>query len=155
MFPKDRRGEIPDGALPYYNMPVFNYFEGQLSGMYQRQYIDSANRFFPESEHLSKKQVEALNAFDAANDDPNLHFTMELQPGDMQFVNNHALLHDRTGFTDWEDEKKKRHLLRVWIAPKNARPLPEVYAQRYGSVVVGDRGGVHVKGVKPVAPLCP
>ena len=32
-----------------------------------------------------------------------MHLRMRLQPGDMQFVYNHSLLHDRTGFTDWPE----------------------------------------------------
>jgi Taurine catabolism dioxygenase TauD, TfdA family len=40
---------------------------------------------------------------------------MRLHPGDMQFVHNHTLLHDRTAFTDHDDPALKRHLLRAWI----------------------------------------
>jgi hypothetical protein len=67
---------------------------------------------------------------------------MELQPGDMQFVHNHTLLHDRTAFDDWPQPERQRHLLRLWLAPATARPLPPVFAQRYGNVVPGYRGGV-------------
>lgn len=47
----------------------------------------------------------------------------DLQPGDMQFINNHTILHARGAFEDWEDEKDggKRHLLRTWISPPNGR----------------------------------
>jgi hypothetical protein len=31
--------------------------------------------------------------------------------------------------------------------------LPPVYAQRYGSVTIGDRGGIIVQGTKLHAPL--
>ena len=67
---------------------------------------------------------------------------MALEPGDMQFVHNHTLLHDRTAFEDWPEPERRRHLLRLWLAPQDARPLPAVYAQRYRSVTPGDRGGV-------------
>jgi hypothetical protein len=73
---------------------------------------------------------------------------MELQPGDMQFVHNHTILHDRTAFEDFLEPERKRHLLRLWVAPPNARPLPEVYAERFGSVTPGDRGGITVEGAK-------
>jgi len=71
-----------------------------------------------------------------------MHLRMRLQPGDMQFVYNHSLLHDRTGFTDWPDPDQRRHLLRLWLAVPGDRPLPSVFAQRYGSVEIGNRGGV-------------
>src|SRR5262245_8488631 len=41
----DRRGETPEGAKPYFNIPVFNYHDGLVSAIYQRQYIESARRF--------------------------------------------------------------------------------------------------------------
>jgi hypothetical protein len=137
----DRRGEVPPGAKPYFEIPVFNWHAGRLSAIYQRQYIDSAQRF-ADAPRLSPTQVEALDLLDALTNDPALHFTMRLQAGDMQFVHNHSLLHDRTGFTDWPEPHRRRHLLRLWLAPEAAWPLPEVFAQRYGSVTPGARGGV-------------
>ena len=41
----DRRGEVPPGQKPFYLIPVFSLFEGHLTVMYQRQYLDSAQRF--------------------------------------------------------------------------------------------------------------
>ncbi|MFI4932481.1 MAG: TauD/TfdA family dioxygenase [Burkholderiales bacterium] len=137
----DRRGEVPPGARPYFEIPVFNWFAGRLSAIYQRQYIDSAQRF-ADAPRLTTQQLAALDLLDALANDPALHFTMELQPGDMQFVHNHTLLHDRTAFDDWPEPQRRRHLLRLWLAPAAARPLPPVFAQRYGNVVPGYRGGV-------------
>ena len=39
----------------------------------------------------------------------------------------------------------RRHLLRLWLAPRQARELPPVYAQRYGDITPGNRGGIVVK----------
>ena len=137
----DRRGEVPAGSKPYFEIPVFNWFAGRLSAIYQRQYIDSAQRFV-DARRLSAQQLQALDLLDALTNDPALHFTMALQPGDVQFVHNHSLLHDRTAFVDWPEPERRRHLLRLWLAPESARPLPAVFAQRYGSVEPGHRGGV-------------
>jgi len=137
----DRRGEIPAGAKPYFEIPVFNWFADHLSAIYQRQYIDSAQRF-ADAPRLMPQQIEALDLFDRLTDDPALNFTMELQRGDMQFVHNHTLLHDRTAFVDWPDPGRRRHLLRLWLSPEVGRRLPAVFAQRYGSVAAGRRGGV-------------
>jgi hypothetical protein len=59
----DRRGEVPEGSKPYFNIPVFNYHEGLVSAIYQRQYIESARRF-PGVAPLSSLQIEALPAGD-------------------------------------------------------------------------------------------
>lgn len=144
----DRRGEVPAGAKPYFSIPVFNWYEGRLSTIYQRQYIESARRF-PGVAPLTAEQVEALDMFDELANDPALNLMMEFQPGDMQFVHNHTILHDRTAFEDFPEPELKRHLLRLWLAPPNARPLPGVYAERFGSVTPGDRGGIVVDGAKP------
>jgi len=148
----DRRGEVPEGSHPYFSIPVFNWHEGLLSAIYQRQYIESARRF-PGVAPLSPEQIEALDLFDELANDPALNLMMELQPGDIQFVHNHTILHDRTAFEDFPEPERKRHLLRLWLAPPNARPLPEVFAERFGSVTPGDRGGIALAGVEPIIPF--
>lgn len=148
----DRRGEVPEGSKPYFNIPVFNYHNGLVSAIYQRQYIESARRF-PGVKPLSALQVEALDLFDQLANDPKLNRMMELQSGDIQLVHNHTILHDRTAFEDYPEPDRKRHLLRLWLAPPGARPLPEVYKERFGSITPGDRGGVVVAGAKPTIPF--
>jgi hypothetical protein len=141
----DRRGEVPEDAKPYFSIPVFNWHDGLMSAIYQRQYIESARRF-PEVAPLSTVQIEALDLFDELANDPALNLTMDLQPGDVQLVHNHTILHDRTAFEDFPEPDRKRHLLRLWVAPPKARKLPDVFAQRFGSVTPGHRGGIAVKG---------
>lgn len=148
----DRRGEAIKGQKPYFKIPVFSWYEGFLSAIYQRQYIESARRF-DDVPPLSPVQIEALDLFDSLANDPSLNLFMEFQPGDIQIVHNHTILHDRTAFEDWPEAERKRHLLRLWLAPMNARPLPPVYAERFGSVEPGNRGGVAVEGMKRTAPL--
>lgn len=148
----DRRGEVPQGQEPFMTIPVLNWHAGHLTVFYQRQYIDSAQRF-PEAMRLTQAHIEALDLFDALANDPELHFGMQLQPGDMQFVYNHAQLHDRTGFLDWPDPAKRRHLMRLWLSPEGDRPLPEVFKQRYGSTEVGNRGGIITHRTRLHAPL--
>ena len=140
----DRRGEIPEGAKAYFVIPVLNWYQGKLTGMYQRQYIDSAQRF-PDAKRLTAAHIEALDYFDQLANDPKLNFGMQLQEGDMQFVYNHSMLHDREGFTDWPDAKDRRHLFRLWLSLEGDRALPESFKQRYGSIKIGDRGGIITK----------
>ncbi|HXD32520.1 MAG TPA: TauD/TfdA family dioxygenase [Pyrinomonadaceae bacterium] len=148
----DRRGEVPEGEKPYFSIPVFNWHQNLLSAIYQRQYIESARRF-PGVGPLSQVQLEALGLFDELANDPELNLQMELHPGDMQFVHNHTILHDRTAFEDFPEPERKRHLLRLWLAPRNARPLPKVFAARFGSVMPGDRGGITLAGSRPTIPF--
>lgn len=147
----DRRGEVPQGQKAYFSIPVFNWHENRLSTIYHRSYIESARRF-ADVPPLTGQQVEALDLFESLANDPALCFQMEFQAGDMQLVHNHTMLHDRTAFEDWPEPERKRHLLRLWLAPEKARPLPPVYAQRYSSVTPGARGGVEVPGLRLTIP---
>jgi len=148
----DRRGEVPEGEKPYLEIPVLSWHAGFLTGFYQRQYIDSAQRF-PDAPRLTPAHVRALDLFDKLANDPGLHLGMQLQPGDMQFVYNHALLHDRTAFRDWPGANQKRHLLRLWLCMEGDRPLPDCFKQRYGSIEIGNRGGIVTKGTNLNVPL--
>ena len=148
----DRRGEIPEGMRPYFAIPVYNWHQGHLTVMYQRQYIDSAQRF-DNAMRLTPKHIQALDMFDELANDPELNLSMQLGPGDMQFVYNHGLLHDRTGFEDWPERDERRHLLRLWLSAPNDRPLPHIFKERFGSIEVGNRGGIAIEDVRPCAPI--
>jgi hypothetical protein len=148
----DRRGEVGEADKPYFKIPVFNWHAGLLSTIYQRQYIESARRF-SDVRPLTAAQIEALNLLDELANDRQLHLMMELQRGDLQFVHNHTVLHDRTAYEDWPEPARKRYLLRLWLAPPSARPLPAVFAERFGSVVPGDRGGVSSGSTRPAVVL--
>ncbi|MDJ0828075.1 MAG: TauD/TfdA family dioxygenase [Rhodobacter sp.] len=148
----DRRGEIPEGAAPFMQIPPLSWHAGKLTVFYQRQYIDSAQRFAA-ALRLTPDHVAALDMFDALADDPEMHIAMRLCPGDMQFVYNHALLHDRTGFTDWPEPDRRRHLLRLWLSVPGDRELPDCFKQRYGSIEIGNRGGIVTSETRLHAPL--
>ena len=148
----DRRGEVPADMKPYFEIPVISWFAERLTVLYQRQYIDSAQRF-SDAPRLTPEHVAALDLFDELANDPALHLIMRLEPGDMQFVYNHALLHDRCGFEDWPDPERRRHLLRLWLTVPGDRPLPDTFAQRFGTTTIGDRGGIRVPGTRLSAPI--
>ncbi|MBV8775846.1 MAG: TauD/TfdA family dioxygenase [Alphaproteobacteria bacterium] len=153
-FATDRRGEVPVGEKPYFDMPVYHDYEGHISAIYSGTYIRSAQRF-PDVPRLTEKDHEALEMFDDLANDNELRLDMELRPGDMQFLHNHTCLHDRTAFVDWPQPERQRHLLRLWLAAPGARPLPPIYAPRYGSVTIGDRGGIICEKTRLHAPLEP
>lgn len=142
-MPTDRRGEIPPGMLPWFEIPVFNWHKGDLSTIYSGQYIRSAQENFPQARRLTAVEHAALDRLDELAAEMSLE--MEFRPGDMQFIHNHQLLHSRTDFEDWPEPERRRHLLRLWLAPRQARELPPVYAQRYGDITPGNRGGIVVK----------
>ena len=148
----DRRGEVPEGELPYMEIPPLTWHKEHLTVFYQRQYINSGQRF-PEAMRLTPDHVAALDLFDEIANDPEMHLMMRLEPGDMQFVYNHSFLHDRTGFTDYEDPDRRRHLFRLWLSMPGDRELPACFKVRYGSIEIGKRGGIVTPETKLQAPL--
>lgn len=152
-FPTDRRGEVPEGMKPWFDMPVYHWFEGRLTCIYVRQYIESAQQLFPGATRLTADQVAAMDLMDELVNDPAIHLSMAFLPGDMQFLHNHQILHSRNDFENWPEPERHRHLLRLWLAPPGGRPLPAPFAARYGGVAPGDRGGIVVKGTRFTVPL--
>jgi hypothetical protein len=152
-FPTDRRGEVPEGMQPWFDIPIYHRYAGRLSCIYVRQYIESAQKLFPQARRLTPQQREAMDLIDALCNDPAIHLSMDFRPGDIQLLHNHQILHSRADFENWPEPERHRHLLRLWLAPPEARPLPEVFAPRYGSVAPGARGGIVVKGTTLKVPL--
>ena len=152
--PIDRRGEVPEGEAPFFLNAVFNHHDGLVSSYYTRRYIESSQRL-PEAPRLTPLHYEGFDLLDALAEDPEFHLGMEFTPGDIQLLHNHTVFHDRTAFEDWPEPERKRHLLRLWLCPPNGRPLPERYAARWGSITIGDRGGIVCRRTRLHAPLTP
>lgn len=147
----DRRGEIPAGAKPYFEMPVFHYFHGRLTTYYSGGHIKSAGTsgVVPP---MTAQQTEAMQLMDQLANDPRFRLEMTLEQGDLQFINNHTVLHTRTAFEDFDEPERRRHLLRLWLVAPESRPLPHWFYERYGA---GRRGGIYVPGVREHVPLDP
>jgi hypothetical protein len=153
-FWRDRRGEIPPGRKEYYPMAVYHWHEGLLSAIYARDYIESCERF-PELPKLTEKQIAALDLFDSLVESREFRLDMAFEPGDVQMLHNHQILHARGDFEDWPEVERKRHLLRLWLCPPDGRPLPDSFEERYLKLDIGDRGGIVGSNSKLNAPLEP
>ena len=110
----DFRGEERAGSRPWYLMPVFTRRAERLFVRYIRPYIHSARRHAG-APAPSAAAVEAMDRVDAMCADPQHHLSMQLQPGDMQFVNNYHVLHARDAYTDDRLNGRVRHLKRLWL----------------------------------------
>jgi len=131
-----------EGEKNYYPLPVFSTYEGNFAVRYLRNFIN-LSQDIREVPKMSEAQIEALNLVEKLADDPRLCADMEFEPGDMQILNNFVSLHSRAGYED--DEKQKRHLLRMWLSAHNSRSLPPSFAVLYGKTEAGVlRGGVPV-----------
>jgi hypothetical protein len=150
--PRSRRKEIPEGKGPWYELPVFNYCDGRLVISFLRQFIDDA-QVHPDVGPLDPMLVEALDLLTELANDPELFLSMDFEPGDIQLIHNHQILHNRTAYEDWPERERKRYLLRLWLSPSDGLTLPDAFAERYGCVTIGDRGGVVIPGTETQVPL--
>ncbi len=154
-FVTDRKGEIPEGKGPHYEMPIFNPYGGYLTTTYNRDFITAAQRF-DEVPRLTDEQIAAMDLADELAGSDEIRLDMDFRRGDMQFIHNHQVLHSRTPYEDYPEPERKRHLLRLWLAPPNGRPLAPVIGERFGSIEQGTpRGGIRVPGQALKAPLQP
>lgn len=128
---------------PFYRCPIFGSDPVHFAARTNRKNTDAAQRDFPEVPRLTPQQVEALDLLDALMPSPLLCYSMTLERGDMQLLNNYVTLHSRTPFEDFEAPDDKRHLLRLWLAIPSSQPLPAAFEEYYGDVRAGAvRGGV-------------
>ena len=154
-FTVDRKDEIPKGKAETYELAVFHRYAGKITCIYARDFIDAAQRH----EHVARlrpEQVEALDLLDELACSDRIRLDLEFEPGDIQLLHNHQILHARTPYDDWPEPERKRHLLRLWLSTADGRPLPPAFEERYGPIVEGRlRGGIRVSGAEPNVPLEP
>jgi hypothetical protein len=158
-FPVDRRGEVPEGKAPFYEAPVFNEHLGYVSVLYSRLHIGSAQRF-PEARRLTVEDIEALDMLAELAGDPELRLDMNFMPGDIQLCratsNSCTIIRFCTlGQPTRTGPSRSANGICCAYGLPGARPLPPVFAECYGAVPVGDRGGIICSGTRPHVPLGP
>ena len=146
-FAISRIGEIPKGQMPWYMTPIFNEFSGCLTCIYPARDLRAAANL-PSAPRLTDLQKEALDLLDSYAETFSLK--MDFEPGDIQFLHNHTVLHGRTAYNDDPSQGIRRHLLRLWLSAPNGRPLPPHFADRYGTV---EQGAVRVGIICPETKL--
>jgi hypothetical protein len=128
-FPYDFRGEQPDGAPGFYQLPVFTEWDDRLFVRCIPGYIWASQRH-PEAPRLSEVQVEALRAVERLAAEQANHVTMTLEPGDIQFIDNFHVLHGREAYTDDPSANRVRHLKRLWLETSVLADRPPYFANR-------------------------
>ncbi len=152
-FYRTRWGEVGSDRPPWVEVPAFNLHEQGVVTTYVRSAVRKA-QLMPEVPRLTDEQLEAMDLFDAIANDPANHLDMSFERGDIQFVNNHWLLHSRTAYDDHVAPEDKRHLLRLWLACDDGPPFPPAMTKSFQGLTWNGRpNGIHIPGVPYVAPL--
>ncbi len=114
-FLLDTRDEQGEGRRPYLPVPPCRFAGGWLRTFYHSDYFRSVVRH-PEVPPFSEEERTLLDLYEAIASSPELRLDMHFEPGDVQLVSNHVVLHARTAYQDWEEPARKRHLLRLWLS---------------------------------------
>jgi hypothetical protein len=113
-FHWDRNDEQAEGQDPYFQLPICRYHDGRLTFFYIPWYIRKAQRH-PQVPRFTPQQEALLDLIDEIAAEPGMHLEMRLEPGEINYLKNNAVLHARTEYTDFEAPGHKRHLVRLWL----------------------------------------
>jgi alpha-ketoglutarate-dependent taurine dioxygenase len=112
-FHVDRRGGVRPGEGPTALFPIFGGDDRELVLRYLRYWIEVGQEKV--GAPLTAEQVRALDTLDRVANEQRLRVEFMLHPGDMFFINNRWILHNRTAFDDFDEPERKRHYVRLWL----------------------------------------
>ncbi len=112
-FHIDRRGGTRPREAPTIAYPVVSWRGPELTVRYLRYWIEAGHEKV--GLPLTSSQRTALDVLDQFLSRPDLRVEFDLKPGDMYFINNRWILHNRTAFEDHPELERRRHLVRLWL----------------------------------------
>jgi hypothetical protein len=134
-------------AFTPHRVPVYARGEsGALSCHFIPQPIDRAAKH---GFALDARQREAIDFFVEVAKRPGVYFDMNLMPGEVQFLNNRAILHARTDYEDFPELERRRHMLRLWLMMPAWAPAPAT--QKFYENVDRCGGGIAARATAPSA----
>jgi alpha-ketoglutarate-dependent taurine dioxygenase len=121
-FHIDRRGGIREGEAPTVRRPAIDLTGGEPLFRYLRHWIEAGHDKL--GEPLTNTQRDALDRLDDVLSRPTLRAEFSLEPGQIYFINNRWILHNRTAFEDHPDSDRRRHLVRLWLEGAHTPQIP-------------------------------
>jgi hypothetical protein len=112
-FHFDRRGGLRPGDAPTVQFPILHWDGAGLVCRYLRYWIEAGQD--KSDRPLTAEQTAALAALEQVATEPALRAEFGLKPGDMFFVNNRWILHNRSAFADHDEPGRRRHYVRLWL----------------------------------------
>jgi hypothetical protein len=137
-----RQNEQAEDEDPYYQQPLFDFEDGKIFAKWNRNRVRTA-QLIEGVPRLTPEQIEVTDLLDEILSRPEIMLNMYLEPGDLQILNNHVMLHSRTDYVDHTALKDKRLLSRLWLAPPDTVKLPDSWGAYFRSIKPGTvRGGI-------------
>ena len=117
----DRQREFRPGESAIFSAPVFEH-AGDLKARFSAHQIGGG--YVLRGEPIDRDGEAAMAAMLDIFDEDGLSVDFDLEPGQIQFVDNRALGHSRTAFVDDPDPDRRRHLVRLWLRDHGRRAYP-------------------------------
>jgi alpha-ketoglutarate-dependent taurine dioxygenase len=115
----DRNKEHAPSAPPVISHPLMQVVKGQLTSRLSHRHV--VNGYRMAGVPLDPLGEEALETLEATMNQPHLIREFFFEPGQIQIVDNRRLGHRRTGYTDFAEADRKRHLVRLWLRAEGRR----------------------------------
>lgn len=103
------------GLPPTLERPIVTRRDGKVETFYIGWYLDQAQAL-DGVPPLDGPRRELLALYRRTLADSTLHLSMQLAPGDVQWLRNAYILHARAAYEDGPPPTPPRHLLRLWLS---------------------------------------
>lgn len=114
-FLLDTRDEAREKSMPWVPVQPCCFAAGRLRTFYHSDYFRSVQRH-EAAPRFTAAEKELLDLYEEIASSPGLYLDMNFEAGDVQLISNHTVLHARTGYEDWPEPSRRRHLLRLWLS---------------------------------------
>jgi hypothetical protein len=108
-----RMKEHAPGESEFFTAPFFRMDNGAVQARVGPYQMKSA--FEMGAADLDDATAAAVDALNELFEQDSLVAEFYMAPGQLQLVNNRAIVHSRTEFEDHPEPDRKRHLLRIWL----------------------------------------
>lgn len=115
----DRQREHSPDAPQLISHPLMQVSRGQVTCRLSHRHV--VNGYRMAGVPLDAEGQEALETLETAMMDPELIREFMFEPGQIQIVDNKRFGHRRTGYVDFPEEDRKRHLVRLWLREEGRR----------------------------------
>lgn len=109
----DRQREHAPDDVKVLRHPMFEYEGDRLIARLSHFQVVNGQKLA--GEELDARGKEALEAFEAILREQDMVKEFYFEPGQIQIVDNRRCGHRRTGFVDWPEKERRRHLVRLWL----------------------------------------
>jgi alpha-ketoglutarate-dependent taurine dioxygenase len=115
----DRNREHAPDAAPVISHPLFQLQGKELICRLSHGHV--VNGYKMAGVAIDAIGQDALETLEQTMRQPHFARDFFFEPGQIQIVDNRRIGHRRTGFIDYEEEDRKRHLVRLWLRDRGRR----------------------------------